>query len=101
MKQIRLVLAGAVAVAFNAWPACAAEVADKSTSQTLIEVLLPLLLLFGVLYFVARRVNKRNGPYMDRAMVHMARAMVHMERLETQNAEIISLLKDLAGKKEK
>ena len=92
MRQILKATAVAVTPLLLTVPAWAADEIQKTNGQKILEGLLPLLLIFGLLYFFLRRVNKRNGPYMDRAMVHM-------ERLEKQNEEIIGLLKDISGKR--
>lgn len=77
---------------YMAAPAWAAEEAQASNLHRFIGGLLPILIIFGLLYFFLRRVRLRNEPYMDRAKVHM-------ERIEQQNEEIIGLLKDIAGQK--
>lgn len=83
-----LVMIAAMLPAAFAW---AGEEGETSSGVRLFLDLLPLLILFGLLFFILRRANKRNGPYMERAMLHM-------ERLEKQNEEIIGLLRDVAGK---
>lgn len=90
IRMFRTTMALALINALSAMPVWAAEEVQKSNGQKLVEGLLPLVIVFGLLYVFLRRINRRNGPYMDRAMVHM-------ERLEKQNEEIIGLLKDIAG----
>ncbi|MCK9304754.1 MAG: hypothetical protein M0P27_05100 [Bacteroidales bacterium] len=59
----------ATIVALAALPVWAAEEVQKSNSQKILEGLLPLLIIFGLLYFFLRRVGRRNEPYMERAKV--------------------------------
>ena len=92
MKKITETIAMSAVSLLIAIPAWAADEVPESSGTKIIAGLLPLLIIFGFLYFFLRRINRRNGPYMDRAMVHM-------DRLEKQNEEIIGLLKDIAGKK--
>ncbi len=91
MRQIRDAATVAVASLFLAVPAWAADEVQRSTGGKIIESLLSLAILFCVLYFILRRLNRRNQPYLDRSMVHM-------ERVEKQNAEIIGLLREMTGK---
>ena len=77
---------------FIAVPAWAAEEVQKSIGHKLIEGLLPILIIFGFLYFFLRRVNRRNEPFMERAKRNM-------DTIEKQNERIIALLEELAGKK--
>ena len=92
MKKITGTIATLAVSLLIAIPAWAADEVQQSSGAKIVSGLLPLLIIFGLLYFFLRRINRRNGPYMDRAMAHM-------DRLEKQNEEIIGLLKDIAGKK--
>jgi hypothetical protein len=94
MKRLETMRALPVAVllALTAVPAWAAERVQKSGGQRLVEEIVPIIILCGLLWFFLRRACRRNEPYMERAKVHM-------ERIEQQNAEIIGLLRDIAGKK--
>jgi len=89
IKETIFVSAACLCLAVPAW---AAEDVTPSYAVKTISGLIPILIIFGLLYFVLRRINRRNGPYMDRAMVHM-------ERLEKQNEEIIRILNEIAEKK--
>lgn len=73
-------------------PAWAADEAHASSGAKALVGLLPILIIVGLFCFFMRRLSKRNGPYMERAMVHM-------ERLEKQNEEVIGLLREIAGRK--
>ena len=90
MRISRKTASVAITAVLLALPAWAADEAKTSSVATALANLLPLILIFGLVYFALRRVNRRNGPYMDRAMTHM-------QRLEQQNEEIIRLLKNIAG----
>jgi hypothetical protein len=92
MNETGRKIAAATTSLLLAVPAWAAEEIQKSNGQKIVEGFLPLLIIFALLYFFLRRIYRRNGPYMDRAMAHM-------ERLEKQNEEIIGLLKEMAAKK--
>jgi hypothetical protein len=89
MKRIMLPI---VAFGCLVLPALAGEELAKSNCHTIIESLLPIVIIFTIVWLLVRRVGKRNEPYMERAKVHM-------DRLEAQNEEIISLLKALTGTK--
>jgi hypothetical protein len=86
---MKRVTASAIVLLSLSLPALAAEEAAKSTGQQLLTGLLPVIIIFTMLWFVLRKVSKRNAPYMERATIHM-------DRLEKQNKEIITLLKDLS-----
>ena len=88
MKRITLSLVAQACLAASAF---AGEGAEECTGQQLLESLLPIVLIFMIVWFLVRRVGKRNEPYMERAKVHM-------DRLEEQNREMISLLRELTGK---
>ena len=93
MRINRKTIPAVTALVLLAVPTWAADATQKSCGTNIIADLLPILIIPVLLYFFLRRTNRRNGPYLDRAMVHM-------ERLEKQNDEIIGLLKDIAGKKQ-
>jgi hypothetical protein len=73
-------------------PIMAAEEAGKSNGQKIIEGVLPIIIIMMIFLFLARRLGRRNEPYMERAKVHM-------DRIERQNEEIIALLKEMSAKK--
>jgi len=91
IKPFNKMMATAVTLSLFAVPLWATEEVQKSNGQKILEGLLPLLILFGLLWFFLRRVGRRNEPYMERAKVHM-------ERIEKQNDEIIGLLIEIAEK---
>ncbi len=58
---------------------------ETSTLATVLANLIPFFIIFGVVFFILRRVTRRNVPYMERAVQHM-------ETIEKQNERIIELL---------
>ncbi len=86
MKRIT---ASAIVLVSLSLPALAAEEAAKSAGQQLLTRLLPAIIIFTMLWLVIRKLGEKNEPYMERATIHM-------DRLEKQNEEIITLLKDLS-----
>ena len=72
----------------------AASNQNEPATKTLLKELLPLLIIVGIIFFLFKRLNKKNGSYLDRGRQHM-------DRLEEQNDEIISLLKELTEKNKK
>jgi len=85
---MRRVINPAIIILATSLPALAAEEASKSPGQQLITGLLPLIIIFTFLWFVFRKLGRKNEPYMERATIHM-------DRLEKQNEEIITLLRKL------
>ena len=69
----------------------AADDAANSDGRGLLTLVLFVGFFFIVLWLLVRRAGMRHQPYLDRGQVHM-------DRIEKQNEEIISLLREIAGK---
>ena len=65
----------------------AAEKINEPAGKTLLKAVLPLLIIIAIVFFLFKKQTKRNEAYMKRANRHM-------DRLEEQNDENISLLKE-------
>ena len=89
MKQITLSIVTFMCLTL---PAFATDEVANSNGQRILESLLPIVIIFTIVFVLVRRFGKRNEPYMERAKVHM-------DRIEQQNEEIISLLKDIKENK--
>jgi len=89
MKQITLLI---ITFIFLTLPAFATDEVTNSNGQRILESLLPIAIIFTIVFIFVRRSGKRNEPYIKRAKVHM-------DRIEQQNEEIISLLKDIKENK--
>ncbi len=91
-KTITKTMSMAAVFMLFAFPVWAAGEVHKSSGQRIVEGLLPLIIIFSLLYFFLRRVGRRNEPFMERARLNM-------DTVEKQNERIIALLEEIAEKK--